>query len=130
MSLAHSDIEWAKQALADGRSLSFVASVLETTERNARKLAFAANESRARAAHPFQAPELEAEVKPRGQRAAPMAAPMSADRRKRLLRRQFAKHWDMIWFLRSKHMSGRKLREIYGADALIWSVGGGIDVSI
>lgn len=54
----------------------------------------------------------------------------SAIRRRRRLRRFFAKHWDMIWFLRRCGMSGRTLREIYGAELLIWSVGGGIDPEI
>lgn len=62
---------------------------------------------------------------PKPQPIADMAA--FFDRRKALLRRRYARHWDMIWYLRSRHMSGRTLRAIYGDECLIWSVGGGID---
>lgn len=36
----------------------------------------------------------------------------------------------MIWHLRECGMRGRTLRSIYGDEALIWSVGGGIDVGL
>lgn len=68
-----------------------------------------------------------------GRPAASLAAAESAftrPRRKTVLRRQFARHWSMIWFLRGQGMSGRRLRDIYGAEALIWAVGGGIDTEI
>lgn len=55
---------------------------------------------------------------------------VSARRRKRCLRRRFARYWDMIWFQRSRGMCGRTLRQIYGADVLIWAAGGGIDPDI
>lgn len=51
-------------------------------------------------------------------------------RRTRLLRRRFARHWDMIAFLRGQGMRGRTIRGIYGAETLIWTAGGGIDASI
>lgn len=61
---------------------------------------------------------------------APAAIGKVPSRRKASLRRQFARHWDMIWHLRKCGMAGRTLRQIYGDAALIWSVGGGIDAEI
>lgn len=51
-------------------------------------------------------------------------------RRRRSLRRQFSRHWDMIWFQRRRGMSGRRLRAIYGDECLIWTVGGGFNLDI
>lgn len=51
-------------------------------------------------------------------------------KRRRCLRRQFSRHWAMIWFLRGQGMIGRRLRAIYGPDALIWAAGGGIDAEV
>lgn len=51
-------------------------------------------------------------------------------RRRFLLGLRHARHWDMIWFLTAQHMKGRTIRNIYGAECLIWARGGGIDVEI
>lgn len=132
MAVSIDDIAWARQALADGRSMSFIASVLEMPERRAQKFLFRTadanleHELREPAATPEPAPQPSFRTRPLKLPDADMPPP----RRRRVLRRQFARHWDMIWFLRAQHMSGRVLRSIYGAEALIWSVGGGIDAEI
>ncbi|MDE2106188.1 MAG: hypothetical protein KGL39_53710 [Patescibacteria group bacterium] len=51
-------------------------------------------------------------------------------RRRFLLSCRFSRHWDAIWFHTRRHMRGRTLRSIYGADCLIWARGGGIDWAI
>lgn len=128
MTVQQSDIEWARQAMRDGRSLSYIASVLELSEKKARSAIFSTDKvarpvsyrrpTPEASPHPFRSPDpyVQLEVIP--------------NQRRSLLRRRYALCWDMIWFLRAKHMSGRTLRNIYGAEALIWSVGGGIDVEI
>lgn len=115
------DIEWAAQAMREGRSLSYIASVLEVTEKRAKRLAFEGREAN----NPKPA-SLRQTFKERLEE--PALAP--AELRKALLRRRFAKHWNMIWFLRARRMSGRAIRKIYGSETLIWSVGGGIDDEI
>lgn len=132
MTASAEDIAWARQALADGRSMAYIASVLEMSERKAQRALFSANPE-ARRVFGNGAPADELSEPPRrtaGRKADPIGIATPPDRRRALLRRRFAKHWDMIWFQRARGMCGRTLRQIYGAETLIWSVGGGIDEGI
>jgi hypothetical protein len=138
------DIAWAKKALTDGRSMAYVASVLEMSERKTRSAVFGLGrdaQREFRAKIEGFAEIADREDNPRGpgrpkQDDVPRLRRTAGDtdkppeRRRALLRRRFARHWDMIWFLRRCGMAGRTLRRIYGAECLIWSVGGGIDAAL
>lgn len=138
------DIEWAARAYNDRRPLDFIASVLGVKEKAAFRLIKIFNKAnRWNTAQPMMSEAREeaerafarATEKPekRGPGRPPRVEPAEEpkpERRRFLLSARHARHWDMIWFLRSERMSGRSLRKIYGDECLIWSVGGGIDVEI
>ncbi len=148
------NIEWAAKAYADGRSLDFIASVLEVKPQKALRLirdfrggvsvqrqvaertfnAIVVAPVERRAQPNFILIDEEGQFSDRPQtdaQALAMAIEARDLRRRRfLLLCRFARHWDMIWFLRRCRMSGRAIRKIYGAETLIWSVGGGINTEI
>lgn len=149
MSLSPDAIKWASDSLAAGRSLDFVASVLETKPRHVtaavrdhnagvvldgpyvwRVSESDTSSARAKAERLFGGGDHEPEQLRRGPKPQPIEAPPERDRRRFLLAQRFAKHWDMIWYCLGRGMRGRTVRAIYGADCLVWTRGGGIDAEI
>ncbi len=133
MTASRDDIAWASQAMKSGQSLEYIASVLETSQKNARRLIRNfENPKKTRSERDALERANTKRVKP-GEKIVLNPEDVVVEvrnRRQAVLRRRFAKHWNMIWFLRERHMSGRTLRNIYGPECLIWSVGGGIDARI
>lgn len=155
--LSPETIEWASKALSDGRSLEFVASVMEVRPKRAQTIidvhqrkrapvdvdgphVWRASENdvsaaRARAERVFSGEQDAADEPTTRRPGRPKAPEAGADstlreRRKFLLAARFARHWDMIWYCLGRGMRGRTVRSIYGAECLIWARGGGINVEV
>lgn len=123
--LSRENIEWAVKAYRDGRRMDFIASILEVKPSKVRSIVMKEmNSWRAETGSSAARKKAEALFSPAGG-CAPENSRQSAriyeketpassnrDRRKFMLASRYARHWDMIWFLTKRQMSGRSLRKI------------------